>query len=735
MAKVSPIITSFSKGELSPFLKGRPDVQHYFAGAQTIENFMVMPEGGLMKWQGTKFVDRVKDSSQAAVIIRFRFSASQVYILVFNGGKIRFYKDQGTILDTAQNITGATQANPCVITYSGADNYANGDEVYISGVVGMTQLNGKRYKVANVSTGSNTFEITDLDGNNINSTSYTAYSSGGTVAEVYEVSQPYSADDLEDIKFVQDDDVMYLFHPDYDIRKLVRSGHASWALSTITWDADHWPPFRPTNVNTSLTMTASAASGAITITASSSYFLSGMVDGYIKIGSGYAQITGYTSGTQVSATTKVNVPTGAQTDWAIGAFSSYYGYPVDGAIYDQRLALIKERYVWLSKPEEYENFQTGADDDDGMLYNPADDESNNYLWVKSATNLVLGSEGGISNLGSGNDNVALTPSNVVAKKQTNYGCNSVSPMKIGSLIYYVQQSGRKVMQYGYSLEADSFKANDLTILSRHIAHAKIKRMDYMQSPFNVLWCVLENGKLICLTREEDQQVFAWSRHITDGTYESLGIIPNTTTGYDEVWVVANRTIGGNTRRYVEYFVQPFDEDTAQEDSFFVHSGLTYDSTETSTITGLDHLEGESVAVLADGAVQNNKTVSGGAITLDSSASVVQVGLPYTAICKTMPLEFGASNGSAQAKFKKVFDVFFRLWRSLGLKVGTPDNQDTVPFRKSSMNMDEPPTLFTGDKRVHFSGGWERELEIYFKHDQPLPCNVLMVALNPMETSE
>lgn len=735
MAKSAPIITNFSKGELSPFLKGRPDVQHYFNGAELIENFIVLPEGGLAKMQGTKFVSRLRDDSELGRLIPFRFSASQVYQLEFNDGKMRVYKDQGSVLETSQNITGATQANPCVITYSGADNYANGDEVYITGVVGMTELNGKRYRVSNVNAGANTFELQTLDGVNVNSTSYTAYSSGGTVSEIHEITQPYAAADLKRIKYIQDDDIMYFFHPDYDIRKLIRSGHTSWSLATITWDADHWPPFRPTNVNTSHTMTASAASGSITVTSSTAFFNADMVGGFIKIGTGYAEITGYTSTTVVNATTKVNVATGAQTDWAIGAFSAYYGYPVDGAIYDQRLALIADRYVWLSKPEEYENFKTGSNDDDGMLYNPASDESNNYKWVKSGVQLVLGSEGGLTNLGSGNDNVALTPSNVVAKAQTNYGCNDVAPKKIGSLIYYVQQSGRKLLQYGYNLEADSFKANDLTVLSRHIAFKKISVMDYALNPFNVLWCLTEDGKLLSLTREEDQQVFAWTRHVTDGEYESISVIPNTTTGYDEVWVIVKRTINGQTRRFVEYFVPPFDEETAQEDSFFVHSGLTYDGTETSTISGLDHLEGEEVAVLADGAVQNNKTVSNGSITLDSSASVVQVGLPYTAKLETFPLEYGSQNGTAQTKFRKIFKVFFRLWRSLGLKVGSATEQDTVPFRSTSMPMDAPPQLFTGDKEVGFRNGWDRDGQIYVEHDQPTPCTIISIIINPMETSD
>lgn len=736
MAKASPIITNFSKGELSPRLQGRTDTTHYFNGAATLQNWVVFPQGGLDKTPGTMFVSRVKTDSQVVRLVPFEFSTTQAYVLEFNGGKMRVYKDRSAVLETALNITGATQANPCVVTSAG-HGYSNGDEVYITGVVGMTQLNGKRYKVAGVT--ANTFELTDYSGTNINSTAYTAYSSGGTVARVYEITIPYAAADLSKIQWAQDDDLMYIVHPSYDVRKLTRSGHTSWTLSTVTWDTDHWPPFRATNVNTSLTMTASAASGAITITASSAFFTASMVGGYIRISTGYALITGYTSTTQVNATTQANVPTSAQTDWAIGAFSAQYGYPSCVTFFEQRLTFASTsgdpQSVWLSKVEEYENFKTGSNDDDGMLYTIASKKVNVIEWLEPLTQLVLGTSSGPFNLGSGSQDQPLTPSNVVVRQQSSYQCAEIPAVAIGNQIYYVQKNGRKIREYSYEFASDSFKAGDITIISEHITQSGIVEMAYQQNPNNVIWCVLTNGKICTLTREVDQQVYAWTKQVTDGTYENIAVIPNPSGGYDEVWVVVKRNINGSDRRYVEYFVSPFTDDAAQEDAFFVHSGLTYDSTPATTISGLDHLEGESVTVFADGAVQNSKTVASGAITLDHSASVVQVGLSYSSILKTMPIEYGASNGTAQTKWKKIFDIFVRLYRTLGLKVGDATAQDEVPFRTTSDPMDDAPPLFTGDKRVKTNNGWDRDQQIYVVHDSPTPCTLLALILNPMETSE
>lgn len=737
MSRTAPIINSFSKGELAPRLNGRTDLQHYFSAVETAENVLLMPAGGAEKTPGTHYVNRVKTIGQAARLINFEFSTTQAYTLLFNGGKMRVFKDRGQVLETAVNITGATQANPCVVT-AVAHGYSNGDEVYIASVGGMTQLNGKYYLVANVT--ANTFELQTQDAVNVNSTSYGAYTSGGTVSRVYELAIPYAAADLAAIKWCQDDDLMYLFHPSYAQRKLTRSGHASWTLSTITYDANNWPGFRATN-NTAITMTASAASGAITVTASSAFFTANHVGGHIRITTGYATITGYTSSTQVNATTVVNVGTGAQTDWAIGAWCAEYGYPSCGAFIEQRLAVAgttsDPQGVWLSQTEQYDNFQTGSDDSDGMFYTIASNQVNAIKWAEPTTQLVLGTTGGPFNLGSGSNEAALTPTNVVVKQQTSYGCANIQAKKIGHLIYYAQFYGRRVREYGYNFNDDIYKASDITILSEHVTRSGVTEMTFQMSPYTVLWCVLANGQLATLTREADQEVYGWSRQYdASGTFENICVIPNPSGGYDEVWVVVKRNVGGQDVRYVEYFHEPFTQDTAQEDSFFVRSGLTYDGSPTSTVTGLDHLNGKTVNVLADGAPQNQKTVASGSITLDSAASVVHVGLPYTAKLKTLRLEAGSSNGTAQTKRKKIFDVFVRLWRTLGLNIGTgPSAVDEVVFRDTNMAMDTPPELFTGDKRVHFRAGWDRDGQIYIESSQPTPMTVLALIVNPMETSD
>ena len=145
----------------------------------------------------------------------------------------------------------------------------------------------------------------------------------------------------------------------------------------------------------------------------------------------------------------------------------------------------------------------------------------------------------------------------------------------------------------------------------------------------------------------------------------------------------------------------------------------------TTITGLGHIEGETVSILANGAVQASKTVSSGAITLDTRASIVHVGLPYTSSVTTLSLEAGSDSGTAQSRTKRIHEVSVRLFRSLGVKVG-PENGtlDTVPFRDSSDLMDRPPALFSGDKKVPYPKGFETKDNIQVQQDQPLPMTIL-----------
>jgi hypothetical protein len=168
-----------------------------------------------------------------------------------------------------------------------------------------------------------------------------------------------------------------------------------------------------------------------------------------------------------------------------------------------------------------------------------------------------------------------------------------------------------------------------------------------------------------------------------------------------------------------------DEDI--EDSFYVDSGLSYNGSPTSSLTGLDHLEGETVSILADGAIHPDKTVASGAITLDYEVTKAHVGYAFNSDVEPMQIDGGSADGTAQGKLKRVTDVTARLYRTVGLLVGPDaDTLDRVPFRSSADAMDAPVALFTGNKRLPFPSGAEREARIYLRQNQPLPFTVLAI---------
>ena len=238
---------SFTGGEWSPSLEPRTDLAKYATATNTMLNFFPHAHGGTSNRPGLEYIGNLKNHTKVGRLVPFQFSVVQSYILVFEDLLIRFIKDGGVITETAQNITGITKANPAVLTYSGADTYSNGDRVIVSGVLGMVEVNNREFTVANVNTGANTFELSG-----VNSTSYTTYSSGGTVAKIVQVTSPYVEADIPLLKFKQSADTIYITHPSYARRKLTRSSHTAWTLSTITAGSSQAAP-------TGLTTTAGGA--------------------------------------------------------------------------------------------------------------------------------------------------------------------------------------------------------------------------------------------------------------------------------------------------------------------------------------------------------------------------------------------------------------------------------------------------------------------------------------------
>lgn len=778
MPGASPIQTSFNGGELSPLMLGRVDFDRYRVSLGTCLNWIPLVQGPLTRRPGTYFCDEVKDSTKATRVVAFKYSTTQAYVLEFGDQYIRFKKNGGAITLTEQNISGITQASPAVLTYVGTDSYANGDHVDITGVLGMVEVNSRRFKVANVNAGANTFELQTVDGTNVDSTGYTAYSSAGTVAEVYTVTSPYLEADLFELKFVQSADTLYIFHPEYAPRTLTRTSDTSWTLATITFLDGPYLPMNTTT--TTLTPSASAPGSGVTLTASAvtgingdQGFLTTDVGRYIRIrqGSvwGYVLVTGWTSTTVVTVTIiNTLTSTAAKTDWRMGVYADTTGYPACGTFFGDRLYLggvtSYPSRIDGSKTGDYVNMApsdtTGTvADDNAVSYTLNSDDVQNIRWMRGTANgVAVGTFEGEWLVSPSALGEAITPTNINAKQSTDNGSTLAAPLKVGNALLHVAAGGREIYELVYSYNDNAFLPTDMTVLAEHVtkgdpdASSGVKEMAYQRKRSKIVWAVRNDGMLLGFSYSRADKVSGWHRHTLGGyanagqtaaaKVESVAVIPSSDGLRDEVWLVVQRYINGRSVRYIEYMTPLWEHGDAQEDAFYVDGGLTYDGSAASTIRGLHHLAGETVAVLADGATHPDVTVSAtGAITLNYTASVVQIGYAYPSDGEALRPEAGTAQGTAQGKIMRSHRVFFRLHDTLGLAVGASFNASgygkltALNFRTSGHAMGTAVPLFTGDKGdFSWEGSYTTENYVCWRVSQPVPATIIAI-MPDLDTQE
>ncbi len=453
-----------------------------------------------------------------------------------------------------------------------------------------------------------------------------------------------------------------------------------------------------------------------TIPYDTSYFKALSAGYWIKKYGGYALIISVVDGRHARAkvidTFSDTTPT---TNWAEGAWSDYRGYPGAIAFFEERLFFAgsagQPQTLWGSVSGSYQDFQLGTEDDDAVEWTLSSDKLDIIQWLCSSKVMLIGSSGGIWRLMASAVNEALTPTNFTFKKEISIGSSDISPIQTGIVGLHVQRHGRRVRELAYNFEIDGYVSQDMTLLSDHICQATIVDMDLQMEPDIILWCVLADGTVAAMTYERAQSVVGWHRHLTSGDFESVAVISEDEG--DQIWFVVKRSINGATVRYVEYLNHATVE--ADEDQFFVDCGSTYDGAPADEISGLSYLEGETVKVLADGSVHEDRLVSAGKIVLDADYSVVQVGLGYDAILKTLPVEAGAAEGTAQGKIKRIHGVTLMLENSHGIEAGPDaDNLLAVPTGDA---------LFSGDIYQAFVGGYDNLGQIYLIQSEPMPTTI------------
>ncbi len=746
MAKVSAAKQNFTAGELTQRLFGRTDLGRYDNGATTVENFLVQPHGGLSRRPGTRYIAEVKTSSAKTRLIRFQFNVEQVYVIEMGNNYMRFYKDGGQIVD------GSSNAIELTTTYTTAQV----PDVKFAQTADVMYLVHPAHPPRKLTRSSHTsWSITDVDlkrgamlDPNITTTTLLANGRTGNVNITASAS------------LFTSNDVGRLVQLHKGFAKITSITSATVAVAAVQELEDGRTELMPTYATNTISFhegdpdsTGLEHNDRLEDTAGN------FIDQGFEVGM-RVTLTGSTSNNfsnllvvAVTDTTLVIAPGNdlaseaagdnvtlvgslvADKKWRLGAF--FIGsYPSTVAFYEQRLVFAgtsnQPQTMFFSQSGDFENFEIGTDADDGLQYTIGSNEVNVIRYLVSSSQLVVGTSGGEFVVRASGFDEPLTPTNTQIKQQTTFGSAPIQPLLIGNSTLFIQRAKRKLRELAFSSESDSYVAPDMTILAEHITEGGIEEMAYQQEPDSVAWLVRADGVLACMTFRREEQVVAWHRHIIGGSFgsgnavvESVATIPGD-IDEDQVWVIVKRTINGATKRYVEY-LSGFDFGTDVGNAFFVDSGLTYSGSAATTISGLNHLEGQSVAILADGAAHANKTVSSGAITLDRSVTKAQIGLPFTSKLETLRIDAGSAMGSSQGKNKRIGEVTVRLFRTVGLKIGTSSTElDTIPFRSSSDNMDTALSLFTGDKTAEFNGGYDDDATITIVQDLPLPMTILAI---------
>lgn len=699
---------SFALGELSDALSGRIDMEWYGKGLAQCENFYILPSGGATLRPGTEYIGEMPDMSKKGRLVPFMFDGTiaNCYCLLFTNGRVYVLQDGGFV------------------------------------------------------------------------------SEDGSTPYWFEFE--FEQDELDEFRYVQSLDTLYICHPNYPPRKIMRYGHTDWQTETPTFMPEL---SAPTNLTATTTESGDVEYNYYVTATNEDYTDESEVSNLVTIesedlGIDNTQITltwdavdgayeykiykdvggtfglvGYSSTTSW-VDQNYDPDTGTSYPTYENPFDEEDDYPSCAGFIQQRLVFggtnNDPSKLWMSRSGNFENFgRTNPTQDDDAIFMSI--YSRQACWIRSILSmrclvaLTGGTEYTIT--GQSTDSV-LTPSTAKATQQSAYGMADIEPCVVGNSIIMLERGGHKVRDMAYDYSVDGYQGNDLSIRSQHLLSGHtIVAWDYQTTPDGILWCVRDDGTLLSLTYNREHQVYAWARHETDGEVEDLCCVKG--DDRDEVYMIVKRTIDGSTVRYIERLAEPFRDSEAEDASqaWYVDCGLRLESDEEVTeISGLDHLEGCEVAVLADGMPVHTTsrlyghkpkvdegllTVTDGTVTLPHPAKTVLIGLPYTGQLKTLRVNSQDEMGPSQGRRQRITNVSLRFDMTIGGEIGWEHygsdgevlEEKWVPIKYRTVQeatfASEP---FVGDRTMTPPSGWDDRGQFILRQREPLPISLLCAIL-------
>lgn len=761
---------SFSSGEIAPSLQSRADLSAYTTGLNLCENFIVKAQGGAVSRPGLRYSDEVGDSAKVARLIPFSVGVEETYILVFEDLTLRFIQDGAYVmfsgspyeivttyteamlfdLDysqednvmtivsaqvpqtltrttatswalsaidfseassvpypilansylTGSTVTNITQANPAVVTTALSFGPITGSPVDMSGVVGMTEVNGRSFTITKLT--ATTFELNGED-----STGHTAYASAGTATAIGKISTtgtPVGAATVTNR---------------YIVTQFNADGIESFASDTLE-----------------ITTAELTNTFAVRIGISALYASSGNWHRIYKSVSPHTDVFAWIGDTYTGIFDDFNIA--PDENFQKSDYYEPFGVsdnPAAVAVYQQRMVFgggsSYARRLNFSKVGDYNSMNSSpiSRDDDSIELLISSGVVNQIRHIIPLDSLVVLTSGGEWVIGDGRDRV-LTPSTISARQESYSGASKIKPVVVNNTILFGQEKGKKIREFSYNTVGGDHINGDISLTAEHLFKTRsVVSMAYAAEPYGVLWCVMDDGVMLGLTYQKEHQVLAWHKHVTNGSFESVAVI--TENDRDSVYVTVKRTINGATKRYIERLEER--EETLAEDCFYVDSGLSYDGSAATVFSGLGHLEGEGVSILADGYEVTGKTVTGGSVTLDRAASKVHIGLVYTPAMETLDIDSGQLSGGLKSKSLSVSKVVIEVEDSRGGWVGArqdPETSGSTTYREIKprfiSDSYDPVGLKTYKAEVTIDPQWSKGGGVRIEQRAPLPLSILSI---------
>lgn len=418
-------------------------------------------------------------------------------------------------------------------------------------------------------------------------------------------------------------------------------------------------------------------------------------------------------------------PIEVSSDGGGGEFGDDF-FPGAVSYFEQRRCfagtLSKPQNIWMTKSgtESNMSYSLPIKDDDRISFRVAAREANTIRHIVPLTQLLLltsSAEWRVSSINSD----AITPTTISVRPQSYVGASNVQPVIVNNTLIYGAARGGHARELAYNWQASGFITGDLSLRAPHLFDGyNIADMAYAQAPQPIVWFVSTSGKLLGLTYVPEQQVGAWHQHETEGAFESCTVV--TEGDEDVLYCIIRRNIGSDVLRYVERM------ETRRiinlTDAFFVDCGATYEGEPATSISGLSHLEGKTVNILADGAVHNQRVVTGGQVQLEVAASKVHIGLPIVADLETLPVAAQLDNAFGQGRTKNINRAWIRVFNSSGIWLGPSENQLKEVKQRTTEPYGTPPSLQSREFDIMTTPNWGATGQVFVRQKDPLPLTIV-----------